>query len=233
MGATGLLLLVLLGAGVLAGVFALSRADWRVLDLGPLVALALAAVLGVGHGLFWYRTKRGAALARRFSQRAIAIELGAVGGGDPGAGAWARALPESSALWKAVGDGSLGLRFGTALARALTDHDGDGFSARFGGGDCDDTRADVYPGADDIPGDGIDQNCEGGDAVAVAEPAEPEAAAAAADPAPAAAAPRRSRRRPAPAPEPLQGQHPHRHHRRLPRRPPGRRRLRPARRAAR
>ena len=57
---------------------------------------------------------------------------------------------------------------GAALRRhagaRLTDHDGDGFSARFGGGDCDDTPPDVYPGADDIPGDGIDQNCEGGDA---------------------------------------------------------------------
>ncbi len=67
LGATGLLLLVLLGGGVLAGIFALSRADWRVLDLGPLVALALAAVLGAGHGLFWYRTKRGTTLARQFS----------------------------------------------------------------------------------------------------------------------------------------------------------------------
>jgi len=38
-----------------------------------------------------------------------------------------------------------------------------------GGGDCDDARADVHPGADDIPGDGVDQNCEGGDAKVVAE----------------------------------------------------------------
>ncbi len=173
MGATGFLLLALLGAGVCGGVFALSRADWRVLDLGPLAALALAAVLGLGHGLFWYRTKRGALLARRFSHRATAIELGAAALAILSVAIGAR-IPESSALWKAVSDGSLGLRFGTTLARALTDHDGDGFSARFGGGDCDDTRPDVYPGADDIPGDGIDQNCEGGDAVAVAEPAEPE-----------------------------------------------------------
>jgi choline-sulfatase len=175
MGATGLLLLVLLAGGVLAGIFALSRADWRVLDLGPLTALALAAVLGVAHGLFWYRTKRGTTLARRFTHRATAIRLAAVAVVILSLAVGSR-VPESSALWKAVADGSLGLRLGTTLARAFTDHDGDGFSARFGGGDCDDTRPDVYPGADDIPGDGIDQNCEGGDAVAVAEPAEPEAA---------------------------------------------------------
>jgi arylsulfatase A-like enzyme len=173
MGATGLLLLVLLGAGVLAGVFALSRADWRVLDLGPLVALALAGALGLGHGLFWYRTKRGALLARRFSHRATAVEIGAVAAVIVALAIGSR-VSESSAVWKAVSDGSMGLRFATAIARLMTDQDGDGFSARFGGGDCDDTRPDVYPGADDIPGDGIDQNCEGGDAVAVAEPAEPE-----------------------------------------------------------
>jgi len=172
MGATGFLLLALLGIGAFAGVFALSRADWRVLDLGPLVALAIAAGLGLAHGLFWYRTKRGTTLARRFSHRAAAIELGAAAVVVLAVAIGGR-IPESSALWKAVNDGSMGLRFGTTLARALTDHDGDGFSARFGGGDCDDTRPDVYPGADDIPGDGIDQNCEGGDAVAVAEPEPP------------------------------------------------------------
>ena len=136
LGATGSLLLVLLAAGVLGGLFALSRADWRVLDLGPLVALAIAAVLGAGHGIFWFRHgggRRWRAVpgARRRRGAALVAWRRADGG---------RAPPRIVAgLWKAVGDGSLGLRFGTALARAFTDHDGDGFSARFGGGDCDDT----------------------------------------------------------------------------------------------
>jgi arylsulfatase A-like enzyme len=169
--ATGLLLLVLLGAGGLAGVVALSRADWRVLDLGPLGALAIAAVLGLGHGIFWYGSRRGAALARRIAPGAarIGIEIAAVAVVLIALALGAR-TPEASAVWKAISDGSLGLRLGTALARGFTDHDGDGFSARWGGGDCDDARADVYPGAEDVPGDGIDQNCEGGDAVASAEP---------------------------------------------------------------
>ena len=62
-----------------AASFALSRADWRVLDLGPLVALALAAVLGAGHGLFWYRTearRRAGAAVRRAARSPL--ELGAV-----------------------------------------------------------------------------------------------------------------------------------------------------------
>jgi len=178
---TGLLLLALLGAGVLAGIFALSRADWRVLDLGPLGALAIAALLGVGHGMFWSRSARGVALAQRVSPRAAKIAALAVVVVALALGA---RTPESSGVWKAIADGSLGLRLGSTLARGFTDHDGDGFSARWGGGDCDDTRADVYPGAEDLPGDGVDQNCEGGDAVAAAEPApEPEAPAPPPEPA--------------------------------------------------
>jgi choline-sulfatase len=168
LGATGLLLLSLLAVGVLAGVFALSRADWRVLDLGPLAALGIAAVLGLTHGLFWNGASAGRALARRLPVGAIRAGAGVLTLAALIAGA---RLPESSPVWKAAADGSLGLRFAVNAARAVTDRDGDGFSARFGGGDCDDRRGDVYPGAEDVPGDGIDQNCEGGDAVASAAPA--------------------------------------------------------------
>jgi arylsulfatase A-like enzyme len=48
--------------------------------------------------------------------------------------------------------------------RRLTDRDHDGYSARFGGGDCDDTRADVNPDASDLPGNGRDEDCSGADA---------------------------------------------------------------------
>ncbi|HWU90310.1 MAG TPA: sulfatase-like hydrolase/transferase, partial [Kofleriaceae bacterium] len=51
--------------------------------------------------------------------------------------------------------------------RKMLDHDGDGYSAFFGGPDCNDHDKDVNPGAKEIPGDGIDNNCVGGDAVAV------------------------------------------------------------------
>jgi len=178
LGLTGMVLLLLAVGAVLAGLLALSRADWRVLDLGPLVALAIAAALGLGHGIFWY----GNALGRRL--REIVPGAAALIGAAAALGAlWVGSrLPEGSPVYEAIGSGSLGLRFALQLARRLTDGDGDGFSARFGGGDCDDTRADVHPGAEDIPGDGVDQNCEGGDAVAAApaitiQPLHPPAAA--------------------------------------------------------
>ncbi len=41
------------------------------------------------------------------------------------------------------------------------DVDGDGFTTR--GGDCDDNDANSFPGANDVVGDDIDQNCDGTD----------------------------------------------------------------------
>lgn len=51
--------------------------------------------------------------------------------------------------------------------RRLVDLDRDGSSAVLGGGDCDDRDAERHPGAVDVPGDGVDQDCDGADAVKV------------------------------------------------------------------
>lgn len=175
LGASGLLLVLLSVAGVLGGIAALSRADWRVLDLGPLKALAAALVLGGAHGAFWYGSSAGRELQRRIPRRAIRVAAPAVA---VALLFWAARLPETSPALTAVADHGWGLRLGLKVARAAADRDGDGYAAAFGGGDCDDRRADVFPGGDDIPGDGIDQNCEGGDAAPAASgtPARAQAA---------------------------------------------------------
>jgi arylsulfatase A-like enzyme len=60
------------------------------------------------------------------------------------------------------------------LWRGMLDLDRDGSSALLGGGDCDDRDPARHPGARDVPGDGLDQDCDGADAVAAPVPPPPE-----------------------------------------------------------
>lgn len=50
------------------------------------------------------------------------------------------------------------------LLQPLADRDADGFAGGFGGNDCNDANADIFPGAQDIPDNGVDESCSGADA---------------------------------------------------------------------
>ena len=58
----------------------------------------------------------------------------------------------------------------TVAFQKVFDLDRDGFSRALGGGDCDDWNRSVHPDAPELPDDGIDNNCVGGDVTLARDP---------------------------------------------------------------
>jgi hypothetical protein len=67
--------------------------------------------------------------------------------------------PSSSSSASSRSTETTGTGGGCPYATGTVDHDGDGWSPA--DGDCDDCNRYVNPGAYDIPGDGVDQDCDG------------------------------------------------------------------------
>lgn len=119
------------------------------------VAVAWAAAAGVA---FAAARRPLSALARLPANRRLAAHAGLVAGAlFVGFGAAGDAARKGAAAHTGLG----GLL--SAAIRAACDLDRDGHSPVLGGGDCDDLDPEVHPGAADLPDDGVDQNCLGGD----------------------------------------------------------------------
>jgi len=141
------------------------RLDWRALNLGGYLMIALFALLAAAI-LFLAYGPLGRARAR-LPARGLLVLLGAALAALLVPWTVARGpSPETAAL----DQNSKGARVLVGIGRRLLDRDGDGFSAFLGGPDCDDRRADVNPDAAEVPGNGVDDNCLDGDRAASPAP---------------------------------------------------------------
>ena len=80
--------------------------------------------------------------------------------------ATARGTLSSAADRQAVATRADDVRHLVRIARSLADLDGDGVAAILGGGDCDEGDPARHAGARDVPGNDLDEDCDGADAVA-------------------------------------------------------------------
>lgn len=157
-----IVVLLVAGAGAVAavGLFVIfKKLDYQALNLGSLFAPALMPVVAIVLGVLLYGPL--ARVRERVPMRGIAAAAGfGIAMFLPVVGLRGK---QSEATTVAVLDRSyVGPRFVPAL-RKFVDHDRDGYSAFFGGPDCNDDNKAIRPGVLDAPDNGVDENCDGFD----------------------------------------------------------------------
>lgn len=123
-------------------------------------------VLTVLLALGLHRWGSAAALARKSARRAVLVVglFSVIGAIDLVVNMDARAEVKRALLHNTLAFEGL-----VASSQPLFDADRDGYAGLLGGGDCDDRDARIHPGAREQPGNGVDEDCFGGDALVLPE----------------------------------------------------------------
>jgi arylsulfatase A-like enzyme len=128
--------------------------------LGAYTVVLWVAVFLVFEGLLWFVAPRAArqALWTVGAVRVAAVVVAVV--------AATLALFASQPSANEIARKGVYSRVAVGTLRNITDVDRDGSSSLYGGGDCAPFSAALHPRTFDVPGNGIDENCDGADAEA-------------------------------------------------------------------